>query len=81
MLKINKTNKYNRHNKIKPTVIYKKLKNQYLIFMCHFTSFIVQNYKKIFKKRARFTLNKIFFTKITNINFICLSAPFTVENF
>ena len=93
MLKINNSNKYNLHTKYKPSVIYKKLKNNYLIFMCLFTPFIVQNYKKIFKSRLRvlrtqhfrahnntFTLNKIFFAKITNINFICLLAPFTVQN-
>ena len=48
MLKINKNNKYNRHKKCKPSVIYKKLKNNYLIFLCLATPFIVQNYKKIF---------------------------------
>ena len=58
--------------------------------MCLFAPFILQNYKKIFKSRSRvlrtrahnnpFTLNKIFFAKTTNINFICPLAPFIVRN-
>ena len=60
----------------------------------HLLLFLFQNYKKIFKSRSRvlrtwhfrahsnpFTLNKTFFAKITNINFIYLLAPFTVQNF
>ena len=70
----------------------KKL-HKHLIFMCHFTPFIVENYK-IFKSRTRverakhfqahnnpLTLNKIFFAKISNTNFKCLLAPFTVEKY
>ena len=78
--------------KYKISVIYKKLENHYLILICLFTPFIVQNSKKIFNSRFRvlraqhiwahpFTLNKIFFAKISNINFICLLVAFTVQNF
>ena len=62
--------------------------------MCLFTPFIAQNQIKIFMSRSRvlrahhfrahnnpFTLDKIFFAKITNTNFICLLAPFIVQNF
>ena len=90
MRAINKT----RMTKYKPSAIYKKLRNHFLIFMRLFTSFIVQNYKKISKTRSRvlrrqyfpvrndlLILNKIFFAKTTNINFICLLAPFIVKNF
>ena len=54
-----------------------------------FIPFIMQNNIKFFKRRSRilrtrhlraknnpFTLNKILFPKTTNINFICLLAPF-----
>ena len=54
----------------------------------------MQSDKKIFKSRFRvvrtrhfrvhnnpFTLNKIFFAKITTINFICLLALFIAQNF
>ena len=80
--------------KYKPSVVYEKLKNYYLIFMCLLTPFIVQNYIKVFNSRSRvlraqhfqahnnpFTLNKIFFAKIININFICLLVTFIVQNF
>ena len=62
------------------SVIYKKLKP---IFMRFFTSFIVQNYKRVFRSRSRVLptqhfrapithspLPRSFFAKITNINFI-----------
>ena len=94
MLKINNSNKKTGVKRYKSSVIYKKLKSHYLIFMCLFTFFIVQNYKNLFKSRSRvlktqhfwahnnsFTLSKIFSAKITNINFICPLAPFIAQNF
>ena len=39
--------------KYKPSAIYKKSRNHYLIFMCLFTSFTVQDYKIIFNSKPR----------------------------
>ena len=39
--------------KYKPSAIYKKSRNHYLIFMCLFTSFTVQDYKIIFNGKPR----------------------------
>ena len=45
MLKINIAINATGTTKYKPSVISKKLKNNYLIFICLFIPFIVQNYK------------------------------------
>ena len=50
--------------------------------MFFFSPFFLQNYKKIFKSNNdSFTLNKTFFVKAANINFIYLLTPFIVKNF
>ena len=95
MLEINNGSKYNRHNKIETICYLQKTKKPSFNFHVPLHPFHSAKLQKRYLRAdpefgghsifsptiTHSPSTKIFFAKFTNINFICLLAPFTVQNF